>query len=149
MPKAQQEFVVFIVGMRINHIWAVHRWMPVMMAMPMMVIEQIRNREIGVIGIPRTFVSGRLIQVQQYWKTYEDLERYAKGDLHLPAWSKFNKAARKSNAVGIYHETYTVKAGTYEGIFVNIEESILLGSAIGVEEIDKSHKTSRQRISGN
>ena len=148
MPKAQQDFIVFVVGMRINRLWAVHQWMPVMIAMPMMFIEQMKNREIGVIGTPRTFVSGRLIQVQQYWKTYEDLERYAKGDLHLPAWSRFNKAARKSKAVGIYHETYKVVAGTYEGIYVNVDEPILLGSAIGVEEVDKNNKTSRQRMYG-
>jgi hypothetical protein len=49
--------------MRINQLWAVHKWLPVFAAMPKMIIELIKNRQHGMIGIPRTFVSGRLIQL--------------------------------------------------------------------------------------
>ena len=145
--KENETFVVFVVGMRINKLWALHQWLPVALAMPSMVIEQIRNRSIGVVGIPRTFVSGRLIQVQQYWKTYEDLDNYSKGALHAPAWSRFNKAARKSTAVGIYHETYEISRSGYEAIYVNVDQPILLGDAIGVQEIG-NNSSSRKRIYG-
>ena len=145
--KENEKFVVFVVGMRINKLWAVHQWLPVFLAMPSMVIEQIKNRSIGVVGIPRTFVSGRLIQVQQYWKNYEALESYSKGALHAPAWSRFNKAARKSKAVGIYHETYEINRSSYEAIYVNVDKPILLGSAIGVQEIS-NNSSSRKRIYG-
>lgn len=142
-----EKFVVFVVGMRINKFWAFHQWLPVALAMPSMVIEQIKNRSIGVVGIPRTFVSGRLIQVQQYWKTYEDLEKYSKGELHAPAWSRFNRAARKSDAVGIYHETYEINRSGYEAIYVNVGKPILLGDAIGVQAIGNT-SSSRKRIYG-
>ena len=72
-----QGTVLFIVGMRINRLAAVHRWLPVMIAIPRMLVELARNRDLGMIGTPRTLVSGRLIMVQQYWSSYEALERYA------------------------------------------------------------------------
>jgi hypothetical protein len=146
--KGNEQFVVFVVGMRINKLWAIHQWLPVAAAMPSMVIEQIKNRSIGVVGIPRTFVSGRLIQVQQYWKSYEELENYSKGARHAPAWSKFNKAARKSAAVGIYHETYEINKSGYEAIYVNVEKPILLGDAIGIQELE-NNSSSRKRIYGD
>lgn len=140
--------ILFIVGMRINKIWAIHKWIPVMIAMPRMLVEQIKNREIGVIGTPRTFVSGRLIQVQQYWKNYDLLEKYAKdpNSNHLPAWRAFNKAARKNNSVGIYHETYLIKRGANENIYGNLPSPILLGSAVGVKEVTSINDSSRLRM---
>ena len=33
------DFVVFIIGMRINKIWKVHKWLPVFFGMPRMLKE--------------------------------------------------------------------------------------------------------------
>ena len=33
------EFVVFLIGMRINKPWKVHKWLPVFLAMPKMLKE--------------------------------------------------------------------------------------------------------------
>ena len=54
------------------------------------------------------------------WRSFEHLESYArsKGSLHLPAWRDFNKAVGNSRGdVGIWHETYLVKAGMYESVY--------------------------------
>lgn len=149
-PVKNGPAVVFIVGMRINHLWAVHKWVPVAIAMPKMLVELIRNRELGMLGYPRTFVSGRLVQVQQYWSSYEALEKYAASqeNTHLPAWKRFNKASRGNRAVGIYHETYVVPESGFEAIYVNVKAPILLGSALGVQPLDKTTSTSRQRLKG-
>lgn len=140
--------VLFIVGMRINKFWAIHKWLPVVIAMPKMIAEQMKNPEIGVIGTPRSFVSGRLIQTQQYWKSYDLLEKYAADTdrNHFPAWKRFNKASRNNNAVGIYHETYVVSASGHENIFINLKKPILIGDAVGVSEVTSNRETSRQRI---
>ena len=55
----------------------------------------------------------------QYWRSYEQLHSYAhaRDRAHLPAWAAFQKAARGNTAVGIYHETYLVRAGAYETIY--------------------------------
>lgn len=142
--------VLFLVGMRINKLWAIHKWLPVMIAMPKMIMEQVKNPEIGVIGTPRSFISGRLIQTQQYWRSYELLEKYAADTNrnHFPAWKKFNKASRGNDAVGIYHETYVVTANGHENIFVNLKKPILMGDAVGVTEVTSLRDSARQRITG-
>jgi hypothetical protein len=58
----------------------------------------------------------------QYWRSFEDLERFARDpeSLHLPAWKRFNQAIRGSGDVGIWHETYRVRAGEYETIYGNM-----------------------------
>ena len=140
--------VAFLVGMRINHWWALHKILPVFLAMPKMIIEQVRQRELGMIGSPRTFVSGRLILVIEYWKSYEHLETYAKATdrSHLSAWGAFNRAARGNRAVGVFHETYVVKPGTVESIYSNVPNEILLGAAVGTEPIGRTADSSRQRL---
>lgn len=140
--------VAFLVGMRINNWWALHKIFPVMLAMPKMIVEQVRQRELGMIGSPRTFVSGRLILVIEYWTSYEHLEAYAKatGQSHLSAWGAFNRAARGNRAVGVFHETYVMKPGTVEAIYSNLPTDILLGAAVGTEAIGRSAETSRQRL---
>lgn len=142
--------VLFLVGMRINKLWAIHKWLPVMMAMPKMIVEQVKHPEIGVIGTPRSFISGRLIQTQQYWRSYDLLEKYAADTnrSHFPAWKKFNKAARGNDAVGIYHETYVLTATGHENIFVNLKKPILIGEAVGLNEVTSLRDSSRQRITG-
>src|SRR4051812_20797524 len=59
--------------------------------------------------------------IVQYWRTFADLERYARAAdaEHLPAWRRFNQLVRDSGDVGIWHETYKVRAGEYEAIYGN------------------------------
>ena len=37
----------------------------------------------------------------------------------MPFWVEFNRKAAESESVGIWHETYAVKAGSYEAIYRN------------------------------
>jgi hypothetical protein len=57
---------------------------------------------------------GRGSALLQYWRSFEGLERFARDpeDPHMPAWQRFNREARSSGAVGIWHETYIVGAAT-------------------------------------
>ncbi len=140
--------VLFMVGMRINKLRAIHRWLPVTFAMPRMLIEQMKHREIGMIGTPRTFVSGRVVMVVQYWESAEKLEAYAKDALHshLPAWRDFNAKARKSDSVGVFHETYIIGTHNHENISVQLPNPILLGAAVGVSPVNAARDTARQRL---
>jgi hypothetical protein len=45
--KANEPFVLFLIGMRINNWFAIHRWLPVFMSMPKMLTELHINREVG------------------------------------------------------------------------------------------------------
>lgn len=114
------EFVVFLIGMRINNPWKIHKWLPVMLAMPKMLRELYSNPEMGFISQESWF--GRTTIMVQYWKSFEQLEDYAKNknSSHLPAWSRFNKKIGKNGEVGIWHETYLSKTGSYECIYNNM-----------------------------
>ena len=118
--KADDDFVVFMIGMRINSFWKIHKWFPVAIAMPKMIKELYKNKEYGFLSTEAWF--GRTTIMVQYWKSFEHLEAYAKNinAEHLPEWRKFNQKARQSGAVGVWHETYRVSQGNYENIYVNM-----------------------------
>jgi hypothetical protein len=118
----EQGAVLFLIGMRINQLWRIDRWFPVFLAMPRMIIELRKNPSLGLLSAPRTFVSGRVVLVQQYWRDFESLESYARNSdrAHLPAWRAFNRSIRDNGTVGIWHETYRVTAGSYETVYGNM-----------------------------
>ena len=109
------DFVVFLIGMRINKLWKIHKWLPVLLAMPRMLRELEKQPASGFLG--HTFGSKVIVQ---YWRSFEHLEAYArKADAqHWPAWVAFNKRVGDSRGdVGIWHETYHVRAGEYETVY--------------------------------
>jgi hypothetical protein len=139
--------VVFLIGMRINRFWQVWNWFPVFLAMPRMIVELMKNPELGLRGYPKTFVSGRVKMVWQQWTSFEKLEEYSKSaqSLHLPAWKAFNQKARNNDAVGIFHETYLVNPTNAEGLYVNIPP-LGLGHAFGSEPADGKMQSARKRL---
>lgn len=113
--KIEGDFVVFLIGMRINKVWKVHKWLPAVLAMPRMIRELERHPESGFLGHTQTF--GVIVQ---YWRSFEHLEAYARARdrEHWPAWVDFNRRVGKSRAdVGIWHETYRIRAGEYECVY--------------------------------
>jgi hypothetical protein len=114
------EIVVFLIGMRINRLWKLHKWLPVARAMPRMLAELAAGPEHGFLGAEQWF--GNPTIMLQYWRSFEQLERYAKNRSaqHLPAWAAFNRAVGSGGDVGIWHETYRVGPGDYECIYNNM-----------------------------
>lgn len=114
------DFVVFLIGMRINKPLHVHKWLPVANAMPRMIKELYRKPELGFLHAEMWF--SRTIILVQYWRSMEQLLAYAKNKEaeHLPAWQSFNRAVGTDGSVGIWHETYSASPGTYENIYVNM-----------------------------
>jgi hypothetical protein len=118
--EIEGDFVVFMIGVRLNKPWK-PSWWPVFSAMPRMLKELSQKPELGLLhyrlhfGFPNSMVI-------QYWRSFEQLTAYARNrdQAHLPAWSAFNKAIGTNGDVGIWHETYCISAGTYENIYVNM-----------------------------
>ncbi len=115
------DFVVFLIGARINQLWNVPKWLPVTQAMPRMLQELQRKPELGLLHA-EPVLSWRTVSTVQYWRSYDHLHAYAhaRDKAHLPAWAAFQKAARGNSAVGIYHESYLVPAGNYETIYADM-----------------------------
>lgn len=114
------DFVVFLIGMRINSPLKVHKWLPVARAMPRMLKELYQQPELGFIHSEMWF--SRTFILVQYWRSMEQLIAYAhnRDAQHLPAWRDFNQAVGTDGAVGIWHETYAISPGTYENVYVNM-----------------------------
>jgi len=116
------EFAVFLIGMRLNKPYLVHKWFPVAAAMPKMIKELYSKPELGLLSHEMWF--SRTILLVQYWRSLDLLLAYAKDrdSEHLPAWQQFNRAIGVDGSVGIWHETYIAKPGSYENIYVNMPE---------------------------
>jgi hypothetical protein len=143
--KLEGDFVVFLIGMRINRFWKFHKWLPIATAMPKMIKELAANADSGFLGAQPFGISGVLVQ---YWRSFEHLEAYAKdrNASHYPAWKEFNKKVRSNGDVGIWHETYQVRAGEYETIYNNMPK-FGLGTVGELVPITGRHESAADRIS--
>jgi Domain of unknown function (DUF4188) len=112
------DFVVFLIGMRPNRPWKPHRWLPVITAMQRMIRELEADPDSGFLGATQGFLTTGPMVVQ-YWRSFEHLDRFARNPdaRHLAAWKRFNRRVKGSGNVGIWHETYLVRAGEYEAIY--------------------------------
>ena len=91
--EIEGDFVVFLIGMRINKPWKVHKWLPVFLAMPRMLKELEGNPNSGLIGYsragsPRSSTGAPLSSSKR--------TRVAPMVQHRPAWVAFNKRSGRS-----------------------------------------------------
>jgi hypothetical protein len=137
--KIEGDFVVFLIGMRINRPWKLHKWVPVGLAMPPMLRELSRRKELGLLGFT-TWISPTGPLVVQYWRSVEQLEAFAKDARlpHHPAWRRFNKAVGGNGDVGIWHETYVVRDGAHETFYGNMPR---IGLAAAGEHVPVQRST--------
>jgi hypothetical protein len=142
------EFVVFLIGMRINRFWKMHKWLPVVLAMPRMLRELSADRSSGFLGAQSWF--GNPTITLQYWRSFEHLERYAKDSQrqHHPAWASFNRAVGSSGDVGIWHETYRIRPGDFECIYNNMP-AFGLGKVTKLVAASGHRESAAGRISRN
>lgn len=141
------DFVVFLIGMRINKPLLVHKWWPVAQAMPRMLKELYRQPHLGFIHAEMWF--SRTTIMVQYWRSIEQLLAYAKSKEaeHLPAWRSFNNAVGTDGTVGIWHETYKVAPGSYESVYVNMPP-FGLGKAGVLRPATGGRQSASGRLSG-
>lgn len=139
------EFVVFLIGMRLNQPWKVHKWWPVASAMPRMISELRRQPGHGFLHAEMWF--SRTIILVQYWRSMDQLLAYAanKQAEHLPAWKSFNRSVGTDGSVGIWHETYSVANGGHESIYVNMP-SFGLGRAGKLEAVTGQKHQAKDRL---
>ncbi|MEL7110317.1 MAG: DUF4188 domain-containing protein [Pseudomonadota bacterium] len=140
------DFVIFLIGMRVHKLWKVWKWFPVFSAMPRMLMELGKNSDLGLLH-SKTFFSLRSPYLIQYWRSFEDLHAYSVNrDLeHLPAWRAFNKAIGTDGDVGIWHETYLIKAGQHETVYGNMP-AVGLGVAGGLKPADGRNRSAKGRL---
>lgn len=92
-----------------------------------------RADELGFLGInsyssTSTTMKNSELMTIMHFKSNEDVMRYANGPMHREAWEWFNKVTKQYPHLGIMHELYEVPAGSYEGVYKNIEPNLLAAS---------------------
>lgn len=139
------DFVVFLIGLRINSPLKVHKWLPVSRAMPRMIKELQARPDLGFLHAESWF--SRTIIMVQYWRSMEQLLAYAKDkeSEHLPAWKAFNQSIGTDGSVGIWHETYAASPGTYENVYVNMP-AFGLGNAGALEPATGGRQSATGRL---
>ncbi|KGX92536.1 transcriptional regulator [Pontibacillus halophilus JSM 076056 = DSM 19796] len=142
--EGKDEVVVFIIGMRMNRFFKIHKWLPVLRSMPPMISELYRNRSLGFRSLDSMF-GWRTIYMIQYWDSFEQLEAYSKQPTHASAWKAFMKSVGSSGDVGIFHETYVVPRDNYEVMYGNMPK-VGLAKAFGHTEITKETTKARLRM---
>jgi len=114
------DVVVFLIGSQIHKPFRFRQWWPVARAMNTMQRAIAEHPDIGCLNV-ENFGALRNISVQ-YWRSFDHLERFARSGewSHLEAWREFNRLIRDSGDLGIWHETYLVRAGQFETMYGNM-----------------------------
>jgi hypothetical protein len=138
------DFVVFLIGMRFNKPWKVRQWLRVAMAMPKMLKAIDEHPELGCLGYESWY--GRTTGMLQYWRDFESLDRFARDQSlpHLEPWRRFNRLISDSGDVGIWHETYRVRAGEYECVYGNMPVFGLAAAFGHVPVAQRGHSAARR-----
>jgi len=142
------DFVVFLIGARLNKWWQLRDMMWFAKTMPKMLRElsELPPEDTGFLGYQQL---GMLINVQ-YWRSFDHLEAYArsKDREHFPEWIEFNRRYKSRRGdVGIWHETYLVRDGAYEAVYSGMP-AFGLGKVGNLVPATGSREAARQRLAG-
>jgi hypothetical protein len=118
--EIEGDFVVFLIGAKIEKRHPIRslRDLGGMRGMPFMLKYLTEHPEKGLLG----YETYGLTMNVQYWRSFEDLERFARDDSdpHLKAWRDYWKRVGRDARSGIWHETFLVRAGEYEAVYGNM-----------------------------
>ena len=142
------DFVVFFIGMRINELWRVGEWAPVMRAAFAMTkeLKELPDTPLLESRTLLTVTDWRVPMFIQYWRSLDELEAWAANkDLkHRPAQREFFRRTAYNGHVGVWHETYRVRAGEFEAIYANMPRMGL--AAAGEYRNLREKSTMRDRV---
>ena len=146
--RADEPFVVFVIGMRINRIRSVSKWTSTLRGLISMLRYLSRYHEKGLLG-SKIRVSWRGLTLIQYWRSFEDLEAFARNanDPHISAWRQFNKTIGTEGSVGVWHESYLVEPDEFEAIYYNMPITGLAAATEHVPAVGR-RETARRRLGG-
>lgn len=65
--KIDKDFVVFLIGFRVNKWWKIHKWFPLIPQMAAMLKELAIYKDLGLLNWHSWF--GRTTILVQYWET--------------------------------------------------------------------------------
>lgn len=146
--EVEGDFVVFLIGARVNTFKGLRRFGWIGQSMNKMMDILNTNPQKGYLGGESFFRLWPLtVCTVTYWRSFEDLDAFAfrRDDPHVDPARRFNQEIGADGSMGIWHETYLVRAGEYEVIYGNMP---LFGLAKATRHVPvgRHTNTARQRL---
>jgi fumigallin biosynthesis monooxygenase-like protein len=144
--QSDDDVVVFIIGAKVRNPLRAMRALPLLAQMRGMLTDLAAAPDKGLLAFQSH--GGPFGVIVQYWRSFDDLERFARSaqDRHAGVWKSWSRLGQHHNpSVGIWHETYRVRAGDYEAIYQNMPPTGL-GRAGGLTPVGPSRESARERI---
>lgn len=141
----QDDIVVMLIGARVNKFWLLPFALPILAKMKTMLAELSKEPDSGLLGYQPLGLGGTV----QYWRSAEQLLRYAEDSkrVHKPTARRFFQKLFKNESVGIWHETFVVRAGNYEALYVNMP-AWGMSSILSVHPVEGERATAERRLWG-
>lgn len=129
-PRIEGDFVVFLIGSRPNR--AIDKFYKFMGDAMSSIMKELEEHP-DCLGTEGSFVGSAGTLMVPYWKSQEALNEYARSasNHHAHPWAKVMAMGRECPDYAFWHETFLVKDGNYEAIYVN-SAPIMLGNCKGV-----------------
>lgn len=114
-------FVIYINGMRLNGLRALSHWLVANWKITKMLGELEADPDSGFLGYTPIFLGLRKGATIQYWRSLEDLQRFATDPdgPHVPAWKWYNEEADPDGGLGFWAELYVIDGDSFETFFRN------------------------------
>eukprot|EP00656_Telonema_subtile_P057833 TRINITY_DN9608_c0_g1_i1.p1 TRINITY_DN9608_c0_g1~~TRINITY_DN9608_c0_g1_i1.p1 ORF type:complete len:302 (-),score=69.30 TRINITY_DN9608_c0_g1_i1:379-1284(-) len=112
-PQVEGDFLVLMIGIVPHSLWAFWRWMPIVRGMVNMSKDLQTNADSGFLGY-EVYV-GLQPMIVQYWRSFDHMKKCP-----APEWASLAQSATGDSSLGVWHETYVIKAGDYEGVYSNM-----------------------------
>ncbi|MDO5498943.1 MAG: DUF4188 domain-containing protein [Propionibacteriaceae bacterium] len=136
---------VFLIGMRANRWWKVHKVLWTASKMASMIRHLVNEPEAGMLSFHQWF--GRTTILVSYWRSPEHLMRFAADPQapHVVPWRDFVSVVGHDGDIGIWHETYRVSPGDAEAVYTSMPIFGLAG-AVGHEQVGPGSATAQARL---
>lgn len=113
--------VIYINGIRLNRLRGLPQYLMANWKVAKMFRRLEADPDSGFLGYEPALMGPRHGAAIQYWRSLEDLERFAsdREDMHAPAWRWFNRV--DDGSIGLWSELYVIGPDDYETFFRNVE----------------------------
>ena len=116
------EYVVYINGMRLNKLRALPNYLRAGLEAARMFERLEADPDSGFLGYLPAYVGLRSGAAIQYWRSLEDVRRFARDPdgPHVPAWRWYDEGVSDGGGLGFWAELYVVKEGSFETFYRNV-----------------------------
>jgi len=112
-PIVEGSFVVLLIGIKPHSLLQFWKWMPIVRAMVNMGKELEQKKDSGFMGY-EVFV-GLQPLIIQYWRSFDHMRQCP-----APKWVALTQKSHLEPTLGVWHETYLIRSGDYEGVYSNM-----------------------------